>query len=168
MYAEKQKLASAHAVSPQPMLGFRGHISSEKMMIGNFRRLICWRNLDHVGPRRYSAVKYCYERSNREPLPPGWDWAANSLQKASPPPLIRGTCTGPPTPITTIGEARNARRQHFLEARASEEACSVHAAQDTTQETSKGEVNTMAIVNPSSTTNVEGAEKGAPQTKANT
>ena len=74
----------------------------------------------------------------------------------------------PPTPITTIGEARKARRQQSLEARASKEVCPVRAAQDTTEETSKWEVNPMVIVNPSTTTNVKGTEISVPQPKANT
>ena len=65
-------------------------------------------------------MKYSYESNNREPLPISWDWAANPLHIAFPPPLIRGARTGPPTPITTIGEARKARRQRILEARASD------------------------------------------------
>ena len=109
-----------------------------------------------------TTIDLCYESNNREPLPTGWDWAANSLKKAFPPPLIRGTSTGTPTPITTIGEARKTRRQQFSEARAREEVCPVHAARDTTQETSKGEVNTLANVTPSTTPNVQGTEKSAP------
>ena len=100
-------------------------------------------------------------------MPIGWDWAANSLQKAFPPPLIRGTRTGPPAPITTIGEARKARRQQSLEARASKEVCPVRAVQDKTQDISKGKVNTMEIVTPSATPNVKGTGKSVPQTKAN-
>ena len=97
-------------------------------------------------PRRFRALKYCYESNNREPLPTGWDWAANSLQKAFPPPLIRGTRTGPPTLITTIGEARKARRQQISEARARKEVCPVRAVQDKTPEIAKGEVNTMEML----------------------
>ena len=71
-------------------------------------------------------------------MPKDWGWAANSLQKAFPPPLIRGSCTGSPTPITTIGEARKARRQHFLEARAREEVRPVRVIQDNAQEIANG------------------------------
>ena len=113
-------------------------------------------------------MNYVYESNNREPLPVGWDWAANSLRIAFPPPLIRGTRAGPPTPITTIGEARKARRQQILEARASTEVCPVRAVQDKTPEIAKGEVNTMEIVTPSTTPNVKGTGKSVPQTKANT
>ena len=55
-----------------------------------------WAQFGPWGHRRFCLLKYCYERNNREPFPIGWDWAANSLQKAFPPPLIRGTRAGPP------------------------------------------------------------------------
>ena len=87
---------------------------------------------------------------------------------AFPPPLIRGTCTGPPAPITTIGEARKARRQQILEARASKEVCPVRAIQDKTPEITKGEMNTMEIVTPSTAPNDKGTGNSVPQTQANT
>ena len=88
-------------------------------------------------------MKYVYESNNREPLPIGWDWAANSLHIAFPPPLIRGTCAGPPTPITAIGEARKARRQRILEARAGKEVCPGRAIQEKTPAVTKKKSNTM-------------------------
>ena len=112
-------------------------------------------------------MKYSYESNNREPLPIGWDWAANSLRIAFPPPLIHGTCTGPPTPITTIGEARKARRQRILEARARKEVCPDRAIQDKTPEITKGESNTMEIDIPSKAPNVKGTGKSIPQAPAN-
>ena len=119
------------------------------------------------GPRRFCALKYSYESNNREPLPTGWDWAANSLRNAFPPPLIRGNRMGPPTEITTIGEARKARRQKFLGDRAREEVCPVRPVQGNTPETIKGEVNPVVNVTPSTTTNERGTGKSVPQTTAN-
>ena len=73
---------------------------------------------------------------------------------------------GPPTLITTIGEARIARRKKFLEERAREEVCPVRPAQSYTQEPIKEEVNTLANVAPSMAANTKGAGKGAPLSKA--
>ena len=89
-----------------------------------------WAQFGPWGPRRFSAVKYCYASNNRQPLPKDWDRAANSSRMAFPPPLLRGNVTGPPTPITTIGEARKARRAKFLEERAREEVRKVKPIQD--------------------------------------
>ena len=72
---------------------------------------------------------------------------------------------GPPTSITTIGEARKARRQQTLEARASKEDCPVSAIQDQQREITKGKVNTMASTTPSTTPNAKGTGKSVPQTK---
>ena len=74
---------------------------------------------------------------------------------------------GPPTQITTIGEARKARRQKFLDDRAREEVCHVHPVQGNTQETIKGEVISVVNVTPSATTNEKGTGKSVPQTTAN-
>ena len=111
-------------------------------------------------------MKYCYDGNNREPLPKDWDWAANSLRMAFPPPLLRGNATGPPTPITTIGEARKARRAKFLEERAREEVRKVKPIQDKQMEPIKGEVNVVAKVIPSKTPIEKGKGKGVPQSKA--
>ena len=73
---------------------------------------------------------------------------------------------GPPTMITTIGEARKARRQKFLEDRAREEVCQVHPVQSNPPESIKGELNTVANVTPSAAANAKGTGKGAPQSKA--
>ena len=80
-----------------------------------------WVKLGPWAPRRLSAVKYCLESNNRQPLPKDWDWAAGSLRKAYPPALLRQNKDGPPDPILTVGEVRKARRMKFLEDRAREE-----------------------------------------------
>ena len=73
---------------------------------------------------------------------------------------------GPPTQITTSGEARKARRQKFSGDRAREEVCHVHPVQGNTQGTSKGEVSAAANVTPSTTTNEKGTGESLPQTAA--
>ena len=70
---------------------------------------------------------------------------------------------GPPTQITTIGEAR---RQKFLEERAREEVCHVQPIQDKLPESIKGEVNPVMNVPTSKTTIAKGTGKGAPTSKA--
>ena len=108
-----------------------------------------------------------YESNNREPLPIGWDWAANSLRIALPPPLIRGMRTGPPTPITTIGEARKARRQRILEARARKHELPGHAIQDKTPEVTKENSNAMDIDPQPEAPNVKGTVPNIPKASAN-
>ena len=112
-------------------------------------------------------MKYSYESNNREPLPIGWDWAANSLHIAFPPPLIRGMRTGPPAPITTIGEACRARRQRILEARANKEVCQRRAIQDKTPGLTKEKSNTMEIDTPPKAPNVKGTGKSIPPAPTN-
>ena len=111
-------------------------------------------------------MKYCYESNNRQPLPKDWDWAANSLRRAFPPPLLRGNATGPPTPITTIGEARKARRAKFLKERAREEACKVKPLQDKQMESIKGELNVVAEIMPAKAPLEKGKGKNVPPSKA--
>ena len=100
-------------------------------------------------------MKFAYESNNREPLPIGWDWAANSLRIAFPPPLIRGMRTGSPTQIATVGEARKARRQRILEARASKQVLQGHVIKDKKPEVIKENSNAMEI----------GAQPKAPNAK---
>ena len=104
-----------------------------------------WAAFGPWGPRRFVAMKYVYESNNREPLPTGWDWAANSLRIAFPPPLIRGMCAGSPTQIATVGEARKARRQRISEARASKQVLQGHAIKDKKPEVIKENTNAMEI-----------------------
>ena len=73
---------------------------------------------------------------------------------------------GPPTLITTIGEARLARRQKFLEDRAREEVRQVHPVQSNPPESIEGELNSVANGTPSPAANAKGTGKGAPQSKA--
>ena len=73
---------------------------------------------------------------------------------------------GPPTPITTIGEARLLRRQKFLEERAREEICAVQPIQGKPAESIQGEVSTVMDVTTSKTAIVKGAGKGVPTSKA--
>ena len=112
-------------------------------------------------------MKYVYESNNREPLPVGWDWATNSLRIAFPPPLIRGMRTGPPTPITAIGEARKARRRRILEARASKEVLPGHVIQDKIPEVTKENSNAMENDPQSKAPNVKGAAPNISNTSAN-
>ena len=74
---------------------------------------------------------------------------------------------GPPTQITTIGEARKARRQKFSDDRAREEVFHVHPVQGNTQESITGQVISVVNVTPSATTNEKGTGKSVPQTTAN-
>ena len=85
---------------------------------------------------------------------------------AFPPPLFRGYAKGCPTPITTIGEARKARRAKFLEARAREEVCKVKPIQDKQMESIKGELNVVEKVMPSKAPLEKGKGKSVPPPKA--
>ena len=112
-------------------------------------------------------MKYVYESNNREPLPSGWDWAANSLRIAFPPPLIRGTCAGPPAPIAAIGEARRARRRQITEARANKKVCPDRAIHDKPPEVTKEKSNSMEIDTPPNAPNVKGTGKSIPPAPTN-
>ena len=69
----------------------------------------------------------------------------------------------PPTPITTIGEARKTRRQQRQEDRAKKEVCPVRAIEDPTQANTKGNVNLDPT--PSPTPNAKGTGKSVGQNK---
>ena len=127
-----------------------------------------WAQYGPWGQRRLCAIKYCYESNNRQPLPKDWDWAANSLHKAFPPPLIRGNNVGPPTEITTIGEARLARREKFLKERAREELCDVQTIRNKSVEIIQGKESTMKDVITSNKSTGKGSGKGVPMSTVGT
>ena len=70
-----------------------------------------WAEWGPWGQRRYAGLFYAYRSNERRPMPPGWDWAANTLHLAYPPVLIRGVPNGEPMPILTVDEARRQERQ---------------------------------------------------------
>ena len=125
-----------------------------------------WAKYGPWGQRRLCAIKYCLESNNRQPLPKDWDWAANSLPRAFPPPLIRGNKAGPPTQITTIGNARAARRENFLNERAREEKCEAQPIRNKSEETFPGKESTMKDVTTSNKSSGKGAGKGVPLSNA--
>ena len=77
-----------------------------------------WAQFGPWAQRRHAAIYYTLEGNDRQPLPAGWDWAANTLDFAFRPALIRGMQDGVPVPITTTAESRRRERQRMEAANA--------------------------------------------------
>ena len=169
---DKQNVCQKAKVGYCPCYAISTHIGIPNSYIlgGNDSReqqaVDLWAAFGPWRARRSCAMKYVYESSNREPLPTGWDWAANSLHIAFPPPLIRGMCTGPPTPITTVGEARRARRQRILEARGSKQELQGHVIKDKKPEVAKENSNAMEIDTQPKAPNAKGKVPNIPKDSA--
>ena len=77
-----------------------------------------WAQFGPWAQRRHAAIYYTLEGNDRQPLPAGWGWGANTLDFAFRPALIRGMQDGVPVPITTTAESRRRERQRMEAANA--------------------------------------------------